>query len=237
MNQLITIEDQTSEGTLTPKELFNLSWSLGYQASFHYNRSPWVEHNYAPAAHVAQLPAGAKPPEGAWNLILQDNSSEAGTLGYHEDEAGTQIPVAYAFVLTAREDGVDPAEVASHEMLEMLVDPNVTNESEVRKVLNPTAKEWVIVEVGDPVEGCGYDIGAPENRPCGVVVADFALPAWWRMPQTRPDLSFRDSVKAPFELAKGGYISVMPEAGGEWSQVYGESRNEAPKWDFRVQGL
>lgn len=213
-------------------------WSLNYQALYHYGRSPWVEHGYAPPAHVVQLPEGAAPPVGAWNLILlddtpqADNSPEGETLGYHEDEAGNDIPYSDVFVKTAEKDGVDPSEVASHEMLEMLVDPQVANP---RKTLNSEAKELYIVEVADPVEGCGYDLGAPEGRHLGVTVADFVFPAWFGMAQTRPDLSFRDSITKPFELAPQGYISVAPEANPEdWSELRGADRTTRPPWASRL---
>jgi hypothetical protein len=230
-SQLLTVEDKT-EGTLTPKQLFNIVWSLNYQALYHYGRSPWVEHGYAPPAHVVQLQAGTPPPVGAWNIILLNTSPEAGTLGYHEDEAGNSIPYSDVFVKTAGEDGVDPAEVASHEMLEMLVDPQVANP---RKVLNSETQQFYIVEVADPVEGCGYDLGAPEGRHVGVTVADFVFPAWFGMTQTRPDLSFRDSISKPFSLAAQGYISVAPEASPEnWSELRGDDRDKRPPWASRL---
>jgi len=232
VSQILTVEDKTSAGTLSPTQLRDIVWGLNYQALYHYARSPWVEHGYAPPAHVVQLPDGAKPPVGAWNIILMDTSDQAGALGYHEDEAGTEIPFSDVFVKTAREDGAEPSEVASHEMLEMLVDPEVAN---VRKVLNHATKEFYIVEVADPVQGCGYDVGAPEGRHCGVVVADFVFPAWFGMAQTRPDLSFRDSISQPFTLAQQGYISVAPEAEpGNWSQVFGAARAERPAWASRL---
>lgn len=233
-SQLITVEDQTKDAVLSPTELRDLAWSLNYQAVYQYGRSPWVEGDYAPPAHVGLLPKGAMPPVGAWNVILLDASDQAGALGYHEDEANNDIPFSDVFVGTAREAGVDPCEVASHEMLEMLVDHDVHN---VRKVLNKEKGEFYIVEVGDPVQGCGYDIGAPEGRHCGVTVADFALPAWFGMPQASPGLSFRGSVSNPFELAPQGYISVAPENDPEqWTQLYGEAvkQKALPSWASRL---
>ncbi len=232
-SQLITVEDQTKNARLTPQELRDLVWSLNYQALYHYGRSPWVENGYAPPAHVGLLPKGAMPPVGAWNVILLDTSNLAGALGYHEDEANNDIPYSDVFVGTARENNVEPCEVASHEMLEMLVDPHV---NEVRKVLNKEKEEFYIVEVADPVQGCGYDIGAPEGRHCGVTVADFALPAWFGMAQTPPGLSFRDSVEKPFELAPQGYISVAPANEPEnWKQIFGATSNKKlPSWASRL---
>jgi hypothetical protein len=238
--QLITVENQTSEGVLTAKELFNLVWALNYQAAYHYGRSPWVELGYAPSAHVVLLPHDGqgvvKPPAGAWNLILLDTSTVAGALGYHEDEQGNKIPFSDVFVKTARENQTSPVEVASHEMLEMLVDPDV---AKVRTVTHEG--QLYIVEVADPVQGCGYDVGKPESRETGVIVADFALPAWFGMAQEGAGIddtamSFRNSVSEPFTLAPGGYISVAPESEPEqWKQIFGRSStSELPQWASRL---
>lgn len=239
MNQLVTLQDGTAKG-LDPTTLFNWAWALNYQAVYHYGRSPWVERSYSRAATVHLLPKGVKVPQGAWNIELLDVSDVEGALGYHEDQFAssphsvralttTGTPYSKVFVQTSKEDGIDPCEVASHEMLEMLVDPNVANESDVRKVLNKATKQFYIVEVGDPVQGCGYDVGAPEGHKTGVTVADFANPGWWEMEQSRPDLSFRKSISEPFQLAPQGYMSVQPEAGGEWTQIYGQDHAKAQK--------
>jgi hypothetical protein len=120
-------------------------------------------------------------------------------------------------VQTCLEDGVDPMECISHEGLETIVDPYVILNAEV-KVAKHEGKLW-IVEVGDPVEGNGYEL-VP-----GFTLADFAYPHWWDLPQQRPDLSFRNSVYAPFQISPGGYMSVAPENEPEnWTQIYGSER-------------
>lgn len=233
MSQLVTVEDQTTAG-IDSTSLFNWVWCLDRQAKYHYGRSPWVEHGYAPPADVMLLPKGAQVPGDAWNIQLLDVSDVEGALGYHEGQqfkstahsvralSAGGTPIAKVFCTTARQDGVDPLEVISHEMLEMLVNPYVANPAEVRKVLDRAVKRFYIVEVGDPVQGNGYDAFAPEGRHSGYTLADFAFPAWFAMAQTRPDLSFRDSVSKPFELAPQGYMSTAPEGNpNEWSQVYG----------------
>jgi hypothetical protein len=238
--QLIVVKDETTAGMLSPTELFNLAWGLNYQAQFHYGRSPWVERGLAPRGHVQLLPKGATAPSDAWTIYLQDISDEPGALGYHEDQGFKStphsaraltahgMPYSKVFVQTARTDGVEASEVASHEMLEMLVDPWVADESEVRKVLNEQDKNYYIVEVGDPVQGNGYDVGAPEGRTTGVIVADFAWPRWWGLPQTRKSLSFRKSVKNEFEVAPEGYMSIAPESNPtQWSQIYGSNKEAA----------
>jgi hypothetical protein len=229
--QLITVENRQT--VLSPKDLFGAIWSVKYQVAYHYNRSAWVLNKIARPGMVVPLPTGMKPPTGSWNVILLDDADQEGALGYHDDEAGTKIPFAEVFCRTSQQDGVQPAEVLSHEILEMLVDPTV---EDVRPYveLNPVNDMFYIVEVGDPVQGCGYDIGAPEGRTCGVIVADFALPAWWRLPNPAASalgpFSFRHSVSKAYELAPAGYMSVYPKGTNEeWKQIYGQDTAAAGK--------
>jgi hypothetical protein len=249
----LTVVDRTAPGTFTPEQLRNLVWSLRYQALFHYNRSPWVERDYsAPVADVKLIAPTGTPPAGSWHMELLDTSDQEGALGYHEDQAhtskegasgvhstrgvalhpatGEAIPLAKVFCKTSREDGVQPSEVGSHEANEMYVDPLVMDESQIRKYLDAATKQWYIAEVGDPVQGRGYDVGAPEGRPCNVpeaVMADIAYPGWWGQLQTRLFTSACEEFAlatplAPFELAPGGYMSIAPEANPtEWTQIYG----------------
>lgn len=256
----ITVANLTTPGTFTPEQEHNLVWSLKYQALYHYNRSPWVERDYsAPVADVRLLAPGEAPPAGSWHVELLDTSTEPGALGWHEDEAhasktgpsgahslrglaaGTETPLSKVFCKTSREDGVNPSEVASHEINEMMVDPWVTNEAEIRVYTDPANGKEYIGEVGDPVQGRGYDVGLPEGRPCKVpeaIVADFALPAWWGQPQRRLATAFCSDTEswtgatvpapnlAPFELAPGGYMSVRVK-GGEWEQIFGADKQKA----------
>lgn len=251
----ITVQDLTTEGTYTEVELERMVWALRYQALYHYNRSPWVEKGYATAcADVKLIARGEKPPAGTWHVELLDTSDQEGALGYHEGEAfkrdtpGTKpekasghssrgrradnpaVPLAKIFVKTSKEDGVQPSEVASHEILEMLVDPSVMQESTIRKYLDPESKQFYIGEVCDAVQERGYDVGVPEHRPCGfpeTIMADFCYPGWWAQEQTRASTTFgEDAAIAPrveaFELAPGGYMSVAPESDpSAWTQIFG----------------
>src|SRR5438477_10083776 len=151
MGVLVSIQDLTSKGTFTSRQLFNLWWAQRYQGLFQFNRSPWVEHGYCnPIDDVLLVPHGEQPPVSAWNIELLDTGTEPGALGWHEDQAhkssahslrgsafGTELPLAKVFCATSREDGVAPSEVVSHEMLEMLVDPYVVDESKIRAYVNP----------------------------------------------------------------------------------------------------
>lgn len=232
-SQLITIEDKTTPGTLTPQEYFNGVWAVNYQVMFHYGRSPWVNQGLAPPCHLMFLPKDTPPPLGAWNIILLDTADQAGALGWHDD-GSNNIPYAEVFVKTSREDGATWTSVLSHEAIEMACDPFV----DPKKVRTVTHNGYVyIVEACDAVQGCDYDVGDPENRKVGVTVSDFCLPSWWKLGLSGPSskMSFRSSVASPFELAQQGYISRAPEGTPDnWEQIFGEMRTEHPAWASRL---
>jgi hypothetical protein len=217
--------------------------ALDEQAKNDYNGSPWVIDGLATAIQqVVLVEKGASPPTDTWHLEILLNSDQPGALGYHEEqhevmkggaatdgllrkasdhssrglrEDNPTLPLMKIFAETATEDKASLAEVCSHEMLEAAVDP--TPMKAPRTAPNAARQRIYIVEVGDPVQECGYDVN-------GQTVADFALPAWFGMAQSeRPDqMSFRSSVAAPFQLAPGGYISWAPlDDPNNWRQELG----------------
>ncbi len=233
-SQLITVENQST--VLSPKDLFNLVWAVNYQVLYHYGRSRWVTGGHAPPGHVVLLPKGGKPPPGAWNLILLDTSDQAGALGYHDDESGTGVPFADVFCQSATADGASASSVASHEALEMLVDPDVSKVKTALRKAPGQPDMLYIVEACDAVQGNDYDVGAPEGASTGTLVADFCLPAWWELePETADGYSYRKRVWAPWALAPQGYISVAPGTDpGAWSQIYGAQQERLPAWASRL---
>lgn len=253
---VITVQDMT-DGSFTQVELERMVWAIRYQALYQFNRSPWVERGICqPIGDVVLIEKGQTPPAGTWHAELLANLEVEGALGYHEDQAfkkGTpgsapekastrssrgfradapELPLIKIGVDVSQQDGVPVSEVLSHEVLESAVDPRVMNEQFIRKYLNASQKEWFIGEVCDSVQGRGYDVGAPEGRPCGVpeaFVADFVYPNYFGQEQTRPETSFAEEAKLadriePWTLAPEGYISVAPESDPtNWSQIYGSA--------------
>lgn len=229
--QTLVIEDQTTPGTIRPKELYDIAIALSVQAHRDFNTSPWVEHGYCPPVIITLLPKGSPFPKSAWNLILLDElPKEVGeeTLGFHDDGVN-KIPYSEIGVREARESHTPLSEVLSHEAWEMVVDPYVDGDKP--KVVSHYGREW-IVEVADPVEGCGYPM------PNGELVADFVWPRWFGMDQTRTALSQNKSVSSPFMLAPQGYISTRPihmvGTESDWTQIFGERRTELPAWASRL---
>lgn len=227
----------------------------------------------APVADVRLLAPGETPKEtetglGYQHIELLATSDQPGALGYHEDSfdahstpgkarahssrgttlehplaAGAETPLSKVFCKTAKDDGVPPSEVASHEMIEALFDPSVMDEAKIRAYKNPADGKEYIGEACDAEQGRGYDVGAPEGRPCHVeeaIVADFGYLRWWGQEQRRTAVCFTDDDEAwietriapvdpavnragfprlaPFQVAAGGYMSVR-DPGGEWTQI------------------
>lgn len=225
--QKIYVENQSS--VIDGLQYRRLLWALDVQLYYQFNRSPWGIQ-----ARIRPLASGEKVPKGGYNLILLDHSTEAGALGYHEDEAGTDIPFSDVFCITARENGTEPSAVASHEALEMLVNFDV---SEPRTVTHDN--KLYIVEVCDPCESNSYDVGDPQGRSTGIMVSDFCYPAWYGIPNgpnfPENQMSYRKSVSNSFELAKEGYCSTAPVSDpSNWSQTFGEHKNRLPEWSSRL---
>lgn len=209
---------------LTDQQAWNIAWALDYQARFHIGRSGWrsdVRVIYLPGGAQARIPAGGRV------LHMLDTSDQPGALGYH-DEDGNEVAFARVFVATAQQDGQQASEVASHELAELIADEHVN-----LSALTADSKRLYALEVGDPVQGTGYDLGAPENRTVGVRVANFALPAWFD-PNTKTErVDFRGVLSAPFQIAPQGYVSFIDTAqfGQGWQQQLGAERTTPPTPD------
>ena len=151
------------------------------------------------------------PPQGAWQQIVADTVPVAGALGYH-DFTAQGLPIGKTGVVTTKKSGGHWTVTLSHELLEMLGDPDI-----IRTVfIQQAAMRSLIVayEACDPVEAeqFGYDID-------GVRVSDFVTEEWFEPSRSGVAFSFRGNVKRPMQLAPGGYISVYRPLGGRWSQL------------------
>ena len=162
---------------------------------------------------------GKKPPAGYWWLAVLDNSDEAGALGYH-DMTPDGLPLGKVFAGTDKLFGLSWTCTASHELLEMLVDPaiNLTAfvETEFDQNENTVTRAYAY-EVCDPCEADadGYKID-------GVLVSDFVYPAWFEPFRKKGSTKFdqRGLLKEPFSLRPGGYMSVYDVSSGSgWQQL------------------
>ena len=121
--------------------------------------------------------------------------------------AGTDLKYGYTWSVTA-----------SHELLEMLADPNINLTVFVQS--SDTAGKLYAYEVADACEADenGYKIGE-------VLVSDFVFPSWFEDFRTEGSTQFdqTNQITLPFQLLAGGYIGVFDvNSGSGWHQLTAE---------------
>ena len=158
-------------------------------------------------------------PADSWQLVILDDSDQADALGYHETTAAG-LPLGKAFAASDIQAGTSWTVTTSHELLEMLVDPEINTVVEQDNAdgsINFYAKE-----VCDAVEAdsLGYSIAGPGGS-ADVLVSDFVLPLWFGNGEGS-SFDFLKHTSAAFQLAPGGYISILKiaaDATAGWQQV------------------
>lgn len=158
----------------------------------------------------ARLVIADEPKPGAWNVVFIDNADISDALGYHE-VTWKGWPISKVFVRTSREAGEEPSVTASHEVLEMLLDPAINLWGDNGK------GEWHAYEACDAVEATTYPID-------GIAVSNFQFPSWWEGFRTSGKFDYLGKCGKPFQLLRGGYSIVM--RGGEIYNKFG-SREKA----------
>jgi hypothetical protein len=178
-----------------------------------------VNRDYRPiwGTNAAVVPVfrGQPPPPGTWWLVILDDMDVAGALGYH-DLTSEGLPIGKVGAKTDLEFGAKVSVTCSHELLEMLGDPEIN-----LLVEDPDAGRLYAYENCDAVESddLAYEV-------LGQMVSDFVLPAYFN-PYRRGNepLSFRGNVSNPFELAPGGYLSYREVGDSAWKQVFAKTRS------------
>ena len=176
-----------------------------------------VSRDFAPAwgidATLTFVPTGEQPQPGTWWLSVLDNSDQAGALGYH-DLTPDGLPLGKAFAGTDKQYGYQWTITLSHELLEMLGDPDIN--LTVFDQPNATSGRLYAYEACDACEPdqYGYDID-------GVLVSDFVHPAWFQRSRTNAQYDQAGLINSPLELLPGGYIGVFDvTAGTGWTQLH-----------------
>lgn len=176
-----------------------------------------VHNHFAPVWGIdAELQfVSGTPPPGAWWLVILDDADQANALGYHDvtDEA---LPIGKVFVRTTQEAHANWTVTASHELLEMLADPEI-NLAAIREEQDGAATALYSYEICDPCEAdqFGYAIG-------NVTVSDFVYPSWFESFHISHGTQFDycGRITAPFALLPGGYMTSMDLAhAGSWTQT------------------
>lgn len=167
---------------------------------------------YSIDATLEWLPHGAALTPGWWQIVVLDDPDQAGALGYHElSSQGT--PLGKVFAKLGIENKSSWTITISHELLEMLGDPdiNLCAQSDDGRIF--------AYEVCDPVEAdnLGYFID-------DVLVSDFVTPKWFQPSAFGSVYSFKENIKGPYQIAIDGYISVYDGRSASWHQISGRGR-------------
>ena len=152
---------------------------------------------------------------GYWWCIVTDTSDVDGALGYHELTPEGN-PISYVFAKSDLANNLSWTITMSHELLEMLADPNI-NLTVLAESKYGLGKLYSY-EVCDACEDdqFGYEIN-------GVMVSDFVYPAWFESFRKEGSTKFdyKNLIHKPLDLLPGGYISLLdlnhPEKG--WHQI------------------
>lgn len=182
----------------------------------HQIRNEWA-NIWGYDADLIFMPKNAPPRSGMWHAVYLDNADQAGALGYH-DLTPEGLPLGKIFAKTTLDYKGLVSVTASHEILEMLGDPDVNL---IAMGTDPGGNpKFYAYEVCDAVEADNFGYASVN----GVMVSDFVTPAWFESFRTQGStlFSYKKNVNAPFQLAPGGYIGVLDPNTG-WSQITARS--------------
>jgi len=155
---------------------------------------------------------------GAWAMVFLDDADQAGALAYH-DLTPDGLPQAKVFVKTTLENNDLVSVSASHELVEMLVDPAIN-----LMTTGPDQNTFYAYESADPVEALSFNVN-------GIPMSDFVFPSFFEDFRQPNSVQFdqMNQVNAPFQILKGGYQIVFKD--GQWNQTFAQ-KDDAKKKAF-----
>ena len=142
-------------------------------------------------------------PPGYWPVVVRDDIGQ-NAAGVHCDDTGQ--PMA---LITA---DLDWSITASHEALEMLVDPFGNQRIAGKSVSPDQGRVEYLLEVSDPVSAQWYQVN-------GVKVSDFLTPRFFD-PVQAPGVkySFMGNLTGPRQILFDGYLTWFEPVSAEWWQ-------------------
>jgi len=143
----------------------------------------------------------------AWAMVFLDDADAPGALAYH-DLTPSGLPLSKVFVRTTIDNGDLVSVSASHELVEMLVDPAIN-----LMTTGPNPKLVYAYESADPVEDLNFKV-------TGIPMSDFVYPAYFEVFHKPKSVKFDhlNKVKKPFEILSGGYQIIFEN--GKWKQIF-----------------
>jgi hypothetical protein len=148
--------------------------------------------------------------KGAWAMVFLDDADQPGALAYH-DLTPDGLPQSKVFVKTTIENHDLVSVSASHELVEMIVDPAIN-----LMTTGPDPRTIYAYESADPVEALSFRVN-------GIPMSDFVYPSYFEDFHKAGSVQFdrMSKVRKPFQVLAGGYQIVFKN--GKWSQVFGSA--------------
>lgn len=141
----------------------------------------------------------------AWQIIIADDSDQAGALGYHDWTEGGR-PISYVFAKTDLDYGYDWHVTLTHELAEMIMDPYIARCEQTGN------NRFHALELCDPVEddSLAYQIAAG-----GVFLraSDFITPLWF-VEGASGVFDHKGHCRKALEILSGGYAYYWES--GQW---------------------
>ena len=145
-------------------------------------------------------------PVGTWPIIVEENIGVADAEGIHEDEDGQP------FALVTLSDGWSLT--ASHELIEMLVDPFGRRLTEGQSPKPDQGRVQFLVEPCDPSEAAEFAYVID-----GVTVSDFYTPKYFSTVFNPADrYSHTGAITKRRQVLQGGYLSWHDPVTDHWFQ-------------------
>jgi len=167
--------------------------------------------------YPARLYVTDKPKNDEWQVVFLDDADAANALGYHDLTKNGQ-PISKVFVKTTIAAGQKVSVTASHELLEMMIDPGA------QLWAQNTDGRFYAYEMCDAVENEEYTID-------GISVSDFVHPSFfesWHQPRS-VQFDHLNKVSQPFQTLQNGYQIVSD--GKSVKEIFGSLAKER---DFRT---
>jgi hypothetical protein len=158
-----------------------------------------VQISFASATDIPHLDPSS------WPIFLNRHSNDPGALGWHDMQDGRIF--SRVFVGDCMSAGLDWGATLSHELLELILDPDV------KRVWRMPDGRLAALEACDAVES--DDQSYPSLA--GLHVSNFVLPAYFSTGAGPWDFGRRLTGPCP-TLTPGGYMSVSDNA-GNWTQI------------------
>jgi hypothetical protein len=173
------------------------------------------EHFVPIWGYPAKLYVTDKLKAGEWGLLFLDNADAADALGYHDITKDGQ-PISKVFVKSTIEAGQKVSVTASHELLEMLIDPGAQLWAQNMN------GAFYAYEMCDAVEDEEYLID-------DIAVSDFVYPSFfesWHQPGS-VQFDYLKRVSRPFQTLQNGY-QIVSDRKGIAHGMGGQSQSNGP---------